>query len=577
MGQEKDFLPNVLIFSRFGARYVFAALLFSYFFTFGTAVGSPLPGKAVALFFAIYAGYIFLLSRFSTGWDVVRIPRWTLIGELLMITLSVPHDPLDNLPLLLLLPLIQIEYGLRNTRESYIEAAYVTSAGLVLGLCLRVWWVGPIAHEVWVMMLPAAFLSYYTWKVMQQRQFISDRAQEDRSALKLAASAAGLAAWTVDIKNKRLIWDEAAQKQAGKKPGEFKGSYHEFFSQMSKSDADRVEKAFAEALQSKGAVDIEYDLLWSDKSLHRIACRGRAVVNAQGEVDTIIGVSMDITRSNKDRAEAAQAVERLALTQKITGAGIWFYDVVNRRLTWDENVRRIFGYPDGVLGGTLDQFAQTVHADDRERVGQAIERALTQQQPYAIEYRIQTPDGGTRIVSAIATVRYHEQSKQALSALGVLWDVTTQRRDQERLHAMSQRALTIGEALRVGAWRYWPSSRKLEIDKAFRQLVGIGTHDVVETLDPILQRLVAEDREGFLRTIQETLSAGGEFSWFWRLLDDKGVLRDFQWLGRVLPGLDGTEDELVACVMDVTRLVQTRKTLETQVQHEREVQSTSPA
>ena len=95
-------------------------------------------------------------------------------------------------------------------------------------------------------------------------------------------------------------------------------------------------------------------------------------------------------RSRAARKQAEQALRRseasLAEAQRLSHVGSWSLDVDHNRLSWSDEVFRIFGIP---LGTPLsyESFLAAVHPDDRAFVGQAWKKALLGA-AYDIEHRI---------------------------------------------------------------------------------------------------------------------------------------------------------------------------------------------
>jgi len=94
--------------------------------------------------------------------------------------------------------------------------------------------------------------------------------------------------------------------------------------------------------------------------------------------------------------------ERLELMAQASEVGFWFCDLPFDKLVWDERVKEHFWYPpDAEI--TIDMFYERLHADDRERTKETIERCIANKETYDIEYRTVSDDGRTRWVRAIGS------------------------------------------------------------------------------------------------------------------------------------------------------------------------------
>ena len=122
----------------------------------------------------------------------------------------------------------------------------------------------------------------------------------------------------------------------------------------------------------------------------------------------------------------------LAEAQQIAHLGSWEWQVASGELRWSDEVYRIFGVSPDTFEATYENFLQSVHPDDREKVIRAVELALNEGQPYDIKHRILRPDGEERVVREKAQVRYNAQG-QPQYMIGTAQDITEQAQMAERL------------------------------------------------------------------------------------------------------------------------------------------------
>lgn len=110
--------------------------------------------------------------------------------------------------------------------------------------------------------------------------------------------------------------------------------------------------------------------------------------------------------AEKERLAAAlEAREaQLAEAQAITHVGSWDWDVKTDRVTWSAELFRIYGISPGEFSGTFAAYLSRVHPDDRERVRQAVQRAMREREPWELTERILRPDGSMRMLKTVGKV-----------------------------------------------------------------------------------------------------------------------------------------------------------------------------
>jgi PAS domain S-box-containing protein len=128
----------------------------------------------------------------------------------------------------------------------------------------------------------------------------------------------------------------------------------------------------------------------------------------------------------------AQSEESLRRALDAARMGIWFWSVENGVLTWDANLRQLYGLEAGEQVSTYDDFLARVHPEDRDRVGNAVRRVLEVGGDLDYEFRIMLPDGRVRWIADHGEIRRDEQGRPVYLT-GICTDVTERRVSEDRL------------------------------------------------------------------------------------------------------------------------------------------------
>ncbi|WP_204104072.1 MULTISPECIES: PAS domain S-box protein [Spirulina sp. CCY15215] len=123
------------------------------------------------------------------------------------------------------------------------------------------------------------------------------------------------------------------------------------------------------------------------------------------EEGLIYAVARDITPEKESQAALQESTQRLAEAQKVTHVGDWEIDLISGRVTWSDELFRIYGLENKkqdnlstrefISSSTPigQEYLQYIHPDDRLASQEAMQRAISTGQPYELEQRIQRPDG----------------------------------------------------------------------------------------------------------------------------------------------------------------------------------------
>ena len=137
--------------------------------------------------------------------------------------------------------------------------------------------------------------------------------------------------------------------------------------------------------------------------------------------------------SGKNVEEALRKKERqLAASQRVARLGSWEWDIVNNKITWSDELYRIFGLKPQEFEATYEAFLNVVHPDDREKLDSAVKKSLSDKKPYHVDARIIRPDGSEWVMEARGEVTYDKSGNPLLMG-GTAQDVTERKQIEEDL------------------------------------------------------------------------------------------------------------------------------------------------
>ena len=95
--------------------------------------------------------------------------------------------------------------------------------------------------------------------------------------------------------------------------------------------------------------------------------------------------------------------------------GIWYWSVESNTLTWDDNLRPLYGLARTTRSAGYEEFIGRVHPEDREFVDRSVERALEEGEALDYEFRILLPDGRVRWIADQGRVGRDGKGGRAIS------------------------------------------------------------------------------------------------------------------------------------------------------------------
>jgi PAS domain S-box-containing protein len=197
-------------------------------------------------------------------------------------------------------------------------------------------------------------------------------------------------------------------------------------------------------------------------------------------IERAISVEQGI-RARKS-AETAMRVSNALLqtTERIAHIGGFDWDLPSGRILWSEETYRIFGRSPGEFVPTLAHFAECIHPDDRARMRDAIDAAVTRDQPFDIEFRILRPDQTERIIQSRGEIVRDEAGNPARMT-GTSYDITERKRAEETLRTSEERFRLVVEDAPDAILLYdVDQDRLISANKAAEQLFGLPRDKIIE-------------------------------------------------------------------------------------------------
>jgi PAS domain S-box-containing protein len=233
------------------------------------------------------------------------------------------------------------------------------------------------------------------------------------------------------------------------------------------------------------------------------------VRDSRGEPEYYVCQVLDMTERYQAQADLAANEAKLAEAQQIARMGSWEWEIAADRVTWSDELYRIYGVtPDGVTG-SYGSYLDKVHADDRARVGRVIETALTERRPWSLDYRIVRPDGDLRMIHARGEIVLDENGRPAV-VHGTCQDVTENHRVEDQLRAAEQLFRRAFDDAPIGMALIDLDGRWLRLNRSLCQMLGRSeqqlrttelnelSHPEDRRLDrPLIKELLAGRRRSF--------------------------------------------------------------------------------
>jgi PAS domain S-box-containing protein len=145
-----------------------------------------------------------------------------------------------------------------------------------------------------------------------------------------------------------------------------------------------------------------------------------------------------------------QSEERLERAEEIAHLGSWELDLTTDKLTWSDEVYRMFGMKPQQFAATYAAFLQRVHYEDRQAVNNAYSESLHDNRAgYEIEHRIIRRNTGEIRVVHEKCEHIRDASGCVIRSIGMVHDITERKKAEEALREANEQLQVQAEELRA--------------------------------------------------------------------------------------------------------------------------------
>ncbi|MFM1843733.1 MAG: hypothetical protein RLZZ490_2476, partial [Cyanobacteriota bacterium] len=200
---------------------------------------------------------------------------------------------------------------------------------------------------------------------------------------------------------------------------------------------------------------------------------------------------------------------------------VYDYDIVNNRVIWGLNFASLLGYPPGQYPPDLEAWQGLIHPEDISQFQTAIDAAFSQDQAFAIEYRVRHRDGHYVWVADCNQFIRNNQG-QPITVVGTISDIS-QRKESELQLATSEASLQEAQRVaKIGSWEWNAVDNTEYWSEEIYYLLEFDPQQVTPSFESLLNRLSPEERQKVQTKYQAHLQHQQPYEYVYRLQTPEG-------------------------------------------------------
>jgi PAS domain S-box-containing protein len=257
------------------------------------------------------------------------------------------------------------------------------------------------------------------------------RAEEERSRLAAIVESSEDAIISKSLDGTLLTWNPGAERIFGYATDEAVRKLN-WLSLVPSEQALEESWLLQRIARGERVPSYETSGLTKDGRRVEISVTSSSIPDHEGRIVAASCIIRDIAERKRAEEKLRQNERQLAAAQRLACIGSWTWNLADNRVTYSDELYRLYGYTRESYEPSLQGFIETVHPEDRAWVSELLERAVREKAPLDYECRVLRADGGVIFLHSRGEPDWGPQG-EPIGYHGTAQDITKRKQAEEEV------------------------------------------------------------------------------------------------------------------------------------------------
>jgi PAS domain S-box-containing protein len=341
---------------------------------------------------------------------------------------------------------------------------------------------------------------------------------ESEDKLKIVIDASQLGVWEFDSKQKTGIYSDRYAQIFGYQNKE-QLSIDKIKELLHPDDEEIRDDADKKVIET-GNLNYESRIFWKDGSIHWIEVNGTLFYDEDNKPLKMIGTIRDITDDKKHEKELIERGEKLNVVIEASKLGIWEYDILGTKGTFNDRYAQIFGF-ENKEQINLEKSNKLLHPDDQIIRDNARDKVL--ESGYLnYETRFFWEDGSIHWMEVNGKL-YYDEKNEPIKMIGTIRDITDEKMFANDLLEREEKFRLLADEMPQFVWTADNQGSLNYFNKSVYNFTGLNEASIIG--DGWVNIIHSEDRDQNFLAWKEATSNGSDFIFENRFINKNGESR----------------------------------------------------